>query len=780
MASQKLHAFSNISAITEEASTGMVDMDSEDTSKLAAGTGGISVDDPLRQSGMNYAEVATNPPLVDPRYNADKGAAATDDYDEEEVAVTAEEATIPVVDDVVLVPTGVGLQAQQAEERAAAAEVERLAAERRLADHQRTLCQRMAELSKMQRGVVFGLMLLIVGSAATALVICRSGKCSTTTSATPAVVTTMKTATLSPRAKFIVDFINNITLTGRTILYPDTTTPEGRALSWLIDDDEQKPKSNGTFVVMDRDHDDKVSLQQRYVLATLCFQSPTYFDSARPVSANNKAWATAIDECEWDEVICNSARAVEEIRLEEKVFLHGGHISDDLGLLTALTALDLTKNRLVGTIPSSLVHLTSLNAQNNALTGTISSEFGTMTSLLGFSLSENELHGTIPSELDALTKLNLLVLDRNRLTGTIPSSLGALRYLNAMDLSVNRLNGTIPSSLWAWTGLEAFALYENRLSGTIPSWLAMLSSLKSLALHNNTFTGTIPSSFGSLGFLTSDKNGLAGTIPSALGSLLNLKSLEFADNALTGTTPSSLGALTGLDAIQLYNNRLNGTIPSSLGTLTAVKKLYLFDNALSGSIPSELGQLTALQAIHVDYNQLTGTIPSSLATLTALTEIWMTNNRLTGTIPTWLSSLPSLQELALANNTLTGTIPASIGTLTALTDLRLFLNSFTGTIPSALGGLTSLRTLNFRGNGLTGTIPSSLTTLTALTALYLYDNQITGPVPFCDNVTSRQLLWSIQELVADCDKVDCPCCTHCCPAGGWNGIQGFEKCGVGK
>jgi hypothetical protein len=117
MASQKLHTFGNVSAITDEASTGVVDMDSEDTSKLAiaaAGTGSaLIVGDPLRQSGMNYVEVATQPPFVYPRNNADKGAAAADNYDEEEVAVTAEEATIPVVENVVLVPTGVRFHARQ-------------------------------------------------------------------------------------------------------------------------------------------------------------------------------------------------------------------------------------------------------------------------------------------------------------------------------------------------------------------------------------------------------------------------------------------------------------------------------------------------------------------------------------------------------------------------------------------------------------------------------------------------------------------------------------------
>jgi hypothetical protein len=83
-----------------------------------------------------------------------------------------------------------------------------------------------------------------------------------------------------------------------------------------------------------------------------------------------------------------------------------------------------------------------------------------------------------------------------------------------------------------------------------------------------------------------------------------------------------------------------------------------------------------------------------------------------------------------------------------------------GRIPDDIGLLTSLTYLDFSGTRMAGTIPSSLARLTALTDVRWYNSQFTGTVPFCSDNSVNQTFVS---LAADCDKVDCPCCTHCCP-----------------
>ena len=85
-----------------------------------------------------------------------------------------------------------------------------------------------------------------------------------------------------------------------------------------------------------------------------------------------------------------------------------GVSTDDAG---RVTAIDLSRNRLTGTIPtrlSALIHLQTLD------------------------LSDNELVGSIPPDLTSLTDLSTLYLAGNRLTGCVPAK---LREIENNDLA---------------------------------------------------------------------------------------------------------------------------------------------------------------------------------------------------------------------------------------------------------------------------------------------------------------------------------------------------------
>jgi Leucine-rich repeat (LRR) protein len=170
---------------------------------------------------------------------------------------------------------------------------------------------------------------------------------------------------------------------------------------------------------------------------------------------------------------------------------------------------------------------------------------------------------------------------------------------------------------------------------------------------------------------------------------------------------------------------------------------------------NDSGRVTAL--LLADEN-IRGQIPHDLGLLTDLTILSFVGNQLSGIIPSFLGALTALHELLLNDNQLVGTIPSSLGALSALTRVDLSSNQLTGTIPSSLGTLTALTSLWLYNNQLSGSIPSSLITLTTLANLLLNDNQLVGTMPFCN---SRP---SFEYLVADCVKVNCTCCTHCCPA----------------
>lgn len=101
-------------------------------------------------------------------------------------------------------------------------------------------------------------------------------------------------------------------------------------------------------------------------------------------------------------------------------------------------------------------------------------------------LSGNRVQGTIPAALSSLSCLQALSLSGNNLTGTIPPQMSAMSLLRVLDLSHNRLTGTIPSELVALSRLEVLTLRDNDLRGPFPDTFTSLGGvLKELDLANN-------------------------------------------------------------------------------------------------------------------------------------------------------------------------------------------------------------------------------------------------------------------------------------------------------
>ncbi|CAL5009915.1 unnamed protein product [Urochloa decumbens] len=94
-------------------------------------------------------------------------------------------------------------------------------------------------------------------------------------------------------------------------------------------------------------------------------------------------------------------------------------------ILTTLTAIDFSNNRLEGTIPETfgrLVSLLMMNMSHNSFTGKIPAQLGSMADLESLDLSCNQLSGEIPQELTDLTFLGVLNLSNNDLVGEIPQA----------------------------------------------------------------------------------------------------------------------------------------------------------------------------------------------------------------------------------------------------------------------------------------------------------------------------------------------------------------------
>ena len=150
-------------------------------------------------------------------------------------------------------------------------------------------------------------------------------------------------------------------------------------------------------------------------------------------------------------------------------------------------------------------NVTELALPDNNLSGTLPAELGSLISLNALDLSENRLSGTIP-DLSSLTSLTTLNFGDNQLSGTIPD-LTALTQLQTLNLRDNRLTGTIPEELGDFTQLELLYLDNNQLSGPIPAALGDLSGLQATRFAGNSLTGCVPNGLRRL-VTASDDNGL--------------------------------------------------------------------------------------------------------------------------------------------------------------------------------------------------------------------------------------------------------------------------------
>ena len=190
----------------------------------------------------------------------------------------------------------------------------------------------------------------------------------------------------------------------------DPSSAQYQAVEWLAQDKVDHGSNWSGY-----------ELLQRYVLRVL-------YHSTDDVNWKSTVTSSLFDGssvCDWgsNNVQCNGAggQQVDYIFLDNAGL--EGTIPPELGLLTALTLLDLDVSRLSGTIPSELgglTRLTKLSLVSNRLVGTIPSQLGQLTLLITLSLWANQLTGAIPNALAQLTRLDILELDRNNLIGKVP------------------------------------------------------------------------------------------------------------------------------------------------------------------------------------------------------------------------------------------------------------------------------------------------------------------------------------------------------------------------
>jgi hypothetical protein len=317
-------------------------------------------------------------------------------------------------------------------------------------------------------------------------------------------------------AAVLTSYINNITLTNQTIT-ADASSPESKALSWLIYNDTTL---NTTAVIRE---DDPISrtvvgfrIQQRYSLLVMWFQQ-----EETTKWAITSGWLVESSECAWYGIVCGSIfvdfnegpfhgdyqNAIIQISFD-LIGSYVGIIPAEIGLLTNLQYFKIVNTS--GFIPNG-----------RYLQGSLPYSIGQLTALTYFNVAGNNLNGTIPDCIDQWTTLSYFAVAGNPLTGTLPHSIGRWTGLTHFDASYSYLKGTLPEIIGQWTVLTYFDISHSAgLTGTLPDSIGQWTALTYFEVYNI--------------------NGLFGTIPSSIGNWSLIQTAKFYKNQFMGTMPNAI------------------------------------------------------------------------------------------------------------------------------------------------------------------------------------------------------------------------------------------------
>jgi len=352
-----------------------------------------------------------------------------------------------------------------------------------------------------------------------------------------------------------------------------------------------------------------------------------------------------------------------------------GSIPPSVAALPNLDSIDLSQNRLTGTLPPfTSSQLRIINLGINDLHGSIPKKFITAKKTCEeISMPQNRLSGSLPDSLFELINVDKIDLSSNLLHGTLPDSMGNLVLLQHLQLNNNFLVGSVPQTLASSHPingkmgdlLETIHLQDNQLSGEIPVNLSDLPKLKELIIHENKLTGQVPADICSATInafffqgtvATSDRNycdaiscpadtvAMEGTYPCTgcnnvyynpyVGQTRTCNTLVNQREILVHfyeSTSENGGVWKGENNWQDDRVFLCDFTGITCDENFHVTGINLGGRGLKGTIPDELGFLQYLETLNLSDNELAGFLPSDLR-WAPLTSIDISGNNIRGTV----------------------------------------------------------------------------------------------------------------------------------------------------
>ncbi len=230
---------------------------------------------------------------------------------------------------------------------------------------------------------------------------------------------------------------------------------------------------------------------------------------------------------------------------------------------------------------------------------------------------------------------------------------------------------------------------------------------------------------------------VGGDCGAAQDALLGLTHLDLKNRPDRLTTLAPLAGLTGLEVLELGDNRISDLSP--LAGMQRLRALHLDVNAVEDLSPLE--GLTALQELWLDRNPVADLSP--LRGLTGLRRLDLAFTAAQDLAP--LEDLTALEALGLG-----GAPVADLSPLSGLASLReLGIRGTQTTSLAPLAGLSALSVLDARGLGIDDLSP--LAALSALQAVDLGDNRIR-------DLSAAQSWTALEEIALDGNPLEPTAC----------------------